>query len=228
MEKNKEGDFGMLPLTDNTRDLAVFARGSGESSPESSVETAVVTRATLRAFLLEFMKKTGEWFVEGAEESPLDEDSLETVLSDMAQTPDLHEYSELRIERYMFTPHVQVTLGRGEKFSIESAPEIVMRPQRVIGNIQETGVAKLVRVDFGGQVLRSLSGVDMASLGFGGLDSLLGESWPTLSKNSGVVIQGEYTGKVPLGHKKGSLFTLCFSIVGPGVVPAEPSQGPYR
>lgn len=122
--------------------------------------------------------------------------------------------SHIKVERYSFGLSQSIVIGVASNISMNSAPSVDLRPQRVTSNVPGPNFVFLTLIQVANVVVTVGQGNfedanDYAANAVGTMLDL-----PTLSPQNRATIAGQYTGFVPPAYINGSTSQFCMSFKG--------------
>jgi len=122
--------------------------------------------------------------------------------------------SHIKVERYSFGLSQQITLGTPANISMNSAPSVDLRPQRVTTNVPGPNFVYLSLIQVANVVITVGQGnfedaSDYANVAVGTMLDL-----PTLSPQNRATIAGNYFGFLPPAYINGATSFFCLSFKG--------------
>lgn len=122
--------------------------------------------------------------------------------------------SHIKVERYSFGLSQQITLGTPVNISMNSAPSVDLRPQRVTTNVPGPNFVYLSLIQVANVVITVGQGnfedaSDYANVAVGTMLDL-----PTLSPQNRATIAGNYFGFLPPAYINGQTSYFCLSFKG--------------
>lgn len=121
--------------------------------------------------------------------------------------------SSAKVERYSFAISQAITIGTGVAINITGAPDVDIRPQRVVCNVPTPAFVFLSLLKVANVTVTVGPGVedafDYSALAVGTMLDL-----PTLTPANRATVQGTYTGFIPPGYVNGTSSFFVTSMKG--------------
>jgi hypothetical protein len=134
------------------------------------------------------------------------------------ETQDLMR-AKSQLDRYPFSLLFTFEAGKEELKDLSKRPVITFRPEHLVSNVRETGIATLVSCRGGNIECILQDGLDLNALPEGE-DPILGVPvrFPQVPPQNYITMRVHYTGRIPAGYKAGDPLLVDVTLVGSGAL----------